>query len=361
MKNAQVFDIICTVRNKEPIIYAVCASGVFKAMHAGAAWERVFAADTQEFLQDEPDRDESSPQDEGERNSEIRCLAIKEESGQNLYLGTRRGIYQSTDGGSSWEYFSDYGMLSREVSFLLVSEGNLYCVSRSGIFLYRNLSWEELSFDLVASQINYIALDSHRRRLYACTDKGLYRLNLGLTKGPVRSSALEGYFNGEPDIRDVQDAAVNYAEVNPKKIISWRAQAAKKAWLPVFKVGLLRDTADLWHWEGGSTVKSGDDELRRGQDSLDWDISLSWDLGEIIWNNDQTSIDVRSRLMVELRDDILDEVNKLYFERIRVKAQMDNLKIGERVKRFDKEIRLRELTASLDALTGGYFSRNLKK
>ena len=60
--------------------------------------------------------------------------------------------------------------------------------------------------------------------------------------------------------------------------------------------------------------------------------------------------------MAELRDNILDEVTRIYFERIRVKMEFDNLKIEDRKKRLEKELRLKELTASLDALTGGYFS-----
>ena len=65
--------------------------------------------------------------------------------------------------------------------------------------------------------------------------------------------------------------------------------------------------------------------------------------------------------MVELRNNTLDEVTKLYFERIRVKMEIDNLSIEDRKKRTDKQLRFQELTASLDALTGGYFSQGLKK
>jgi hypothetical protein len=88
---------------------------------------------------------------------------------------------------------------------------------------------------------------------------------------------------------------------------------------------------------------------------------LTWELGDLIFSDDQTNIDVRSRLMVELRDDILDEVTKLYFERIRIKMELDNLSIEDRKKRFDKELKIQELIASLDALTGGYFSKALQK
>ncbi|TRZ93917.1 hypothetical protein D4R78_07285, partial [bacterium] len=109
------------------------------------------------------------------------------------------------------------------------------------------------------------------------------------------------------------------------------------------------------------TTKTDDDILRRGRDSINWDVSLKWDLSELIFNDAQTSIDVRSRLMVQLRDDILDEVTKLYFERLRVKMELDGLSIIERKKRSGKELRVQELTASLDALTGGYFSQQLTR
>jgi hypothetical protein len=56
----------------------------------------------------------------------------------------------------------------------------------------------------------------------------------------------------------------------------------------------------------------------------------------------------------------LDEVTKLYFERLRVKMELDNLSIEDRKKRFEKELKIQELTASLDALTGGYFSQQIK-
>jgi len=54
----------------------------------------------------------------------------------------------------------------------------------------------------------------------------------------------------------------------------------------------------------------------------DWDVSVTWDLGELIYNGDQTLIDVRSKLMVQLRNDILSEVTSLYFERRKLQIEL---------------------------------------
>jgi hypothetical protein len=203
--------------------------------------------------------------------------------------------------------------------------------------------------------------------LYAATEKGLFRstpIDFGNNR---QGEEILFYWEGEPNINEVQEEAIRYAEVEPEKIARWRRQASMKAILPTVRIGMDQDanktvSSSIWGTCGtnsspGRYFVGPDDKTKyRNQN---WNISLTWELGDLIYNNDQTSIDVRSRLMVQLRDDILDEVTKLYFERIRVKIELDNLAIEDRKKRFEKELRLKELTASLDALTGGYFSRKL--
>jgi hypothetical protein len=212
---------------------------------------------------------------------------------------------------------------------------------------------------LSAGRINTLAI-SKNEELFIGSEKGIFTSTVPGQAGFYGNQAQDRFAN-EPKIRQVQEAAIAYAEVSPEKIKNWRQQAARKAILPTLSVGLERNSTDLWHWETGSTAigQSGDDLLRRGKDNVDWDLRLSWNLGDLIWNDDQTNIDVRSKLMVELRDDILDQVNKLYFERRRVQMELASLKIEDMEKRNEKELKLQELTASLDALTGGYFSGNI--
>jgi hypothetical protein len=253
------------------------------------------------------------------------------------------------------------------MNFLLVGgESQIYAAGRSGIFAYEGERWMEISLDLAAEDVRFMTLDKNGS-LYAACEKGLFKARQQKYPPNNYGGLLSVISKGEPTINDVQREAIHYAEVDPQKISLWRAQAARRAILPKFTVGYDRDNNktvgnSIWGTYGtaASTGKyycGPDDET--DYDDEGWSVSLSWDLGDLVWSEAQTSIDNRSKLMVQLRDDILDEVNKVYFERLRVKLELDNLALEERGKRAEKELRLRELTATLDGLTGGYFSHSV--
>lgn len=340
------------------IIYLAAAKGIFKSTDAGENWERIFVSDLRENnLEESPAENTQLP----EKVSDVRFVKAGINNINLIYFSSTKGIYKSLDQGKSWEKLSEYGLLNREVKMFCLSDtSQIFALTQTGVFIYADERWEEISFGLAAGKLNYLASDT-KGNIYIAAEKGIFKCNLAKQSKLMSCGLIPEYLKHEPKIRDVQEAAIKYAEVSPEKILQWRKKAQKKALLPQVSVGLDRNSTDLWHWEGGSTTKADDDTLRRGQDTIDWDVSLSWDLGDLIWSEAQTSIDVRSKLMVELRDDILDQVNKLYFERLRVKAELDNLAIEDRSKRFDKQLKLEELTASLDSLTAGYYSEQLRK
>lgn len=339
------------------IIYLAAVSGIFKSLDNGKSWERVYIGYTQ---QNDLENNEDDPGTLTEF-SDIRFVRTDSHDSNVLYFSCAKGVYKSIDQGLSWQKLTGYGLLNRDIKMLcLAPNSQVFGLSQTGVFLYTDQYWTEVSVGLAAGKLNYFALDN-QADIYVAAEKGIFKANKNNFIGFSKQALIQNYLKSEPKIRDVQEAAIKYAEVSPEKISLWRKKAAAKAILPQVSVGLDRNSTDLWHWEGGSTTKTDDDILRRGQDTIDWDVSLSWDLSELIWNDDQTSIDVRSKLMVELRDDILDQVNKLYFERLRVKSELDNLALEDRHKMFDKQLRLEELTASLDSLTGGYYSEQLHR
>jgi len=335
-------------KKRNGCIYIASSAGIFKNKDNSRFWERIFSASPTESSNSF--EIEGDDQEEAGKESKIRF--INTDDAGNLYLAVSEGVYTSKDEGLTWDLLPAYGLLSRKINSLFISrEGKLYAVGKSGLFCYEKDRWRELSWGIAAEDFSSLAVDVNGNLYLACT-KGLFR-----GRREAQPDEIMAIYQGdEPGIKNIQDAAIRYAEVSPEKIIQWRKQAGKRAFLPKVSVSLNQNTSDLWHWETGSSTKAGDDTLVEGRPSADWDFTLSWDLADLIWNSDQTSIDTRSRLLVQLRNDILDEVNKIYFARMRVKMELNNLSIEDRKKRFEKELRLQELTASLDALTGGYFS-----
>jgi len=278
-------------------IYLVCVDGVFRSMNNGETWERVFLANPTENNNEDAEQ-VYEDSDEANRSSFLRYLSMSRNKADCIYLATTRGAYRSQDKGKTWDLIPSYGLLSEQLKFLIISDNSdIYTVAKAGVFEYRKAGWRELSFGLTAREINSLGLDN-RGNLYAACDNGLFKANLQSSDNGNNSQVVL-YSKDEPAINDIQQAAIRYAEVAPEKIQRWRKQAAKKALLPQVSVGIDRNTTDLWHWEGGSTTKTDDDILRRGRDSINWDVSLKWDLSELIFNDAQTSIDVRSRLMVQ--------------------------------------------------------------
>ena len=153
--------------------------------------------------------------------------------------------------------------------------------------------------------------------------------------------------------------AISYAEVHPDKIKRWRSAAKFKALFPKLNLGIdhgWSDTYEIYTSSSKNYWLYGPQDRTSG-----WDVNLSWDLSDLIWNDAQTSIDVRSKLMVQLRDDIVDEVTRLYFERRRLQIELLTRPPKDTQGKLKKALRLQELTASLDGLTGGDFSRACKK
>jgi hypothetical protein len=173
---------------------------------------------------------------------------------------------------------------------------------------------------------------------------------------PIATQTIE-LSKEEPSIGELQRAAIRYAEVEPGKITNWRKQAAMKALLPDISVGYDTDTyrtINAYNYGGNTMYTVGPDDAAKG-----WDVSASWDLGNLIYNDDQTSIDSRSKLMVQLRNDVLDELNAAYFERKKLQRQLDRLPDKTSETYLEREIKIEELTATIDGLTGGYLSRRL--
>ncbi len=323
----------------EEDVFLVAEKGVYKSSDSG--WERIFITPTEEVEYDAEVEDAAI-----KAIKPVNSLLVNE---GDLFLASDFGIFLSKDKGGVWDRFISDGLLSLKVNRLLFKD-TLFAATERGIFIFSNddKSWKSLYKGMDTDKTQSISVDTSGG-IWVTTKKGLYKSR------DVVTSFVKAYcskdvlreFSHEPSIREVQRASIEYADVHPEKIQSWRTRAKVKALLPELSV----DYDKTVYTYGGDFLIG----------PYDWGVNFKWDLADLVWNPSQTSIDVRSRLMVQLRDDILDEITRTYFERRRLQVEMHLLPSSNAGGKVERELRMQELTADLDALTGGYFSAQLDK
>lgn len=349
--------LFITFDSSGKIIYASTTAGVFKSADEGKNWQKIYISQNKEQESSGSNDNDTDVEQLINTGQTVKCIAFSDDKGK-IFLSTFSGVLESSDNGATWHKLTQAGLLNAQVNFLAFFNKNLYAATQGGVFKFQDDKniWQEIYQGITGKKVLFLAANS--QFLSAATDKGFFKMELNSSKQANLNTEPENKitnFKTEPTILEVHKAAVKYAEVDPNKITTWRKQAALKAVLPEVSVGYNKDTdatVTSATSNGKTTYTLGPDDTSYG-----WDFSVKWDFSELIWNNDQTSIDSRSKLMAELRQDILDQVTKLYFERRRLKSQMALIPISDQAAKVEQEIRLQELTASIDALTGGYFSR----
>ena len=344
--------------------YVLTDQTLFAMSLSTGQWQRRFSLLSAEA----PEVEEPEEQETEEANGSfhhLSAMAVDPQNPSTLYLATARGLQMSTDEGITWQPMSQIGLESLTISRLLLQHHSplvIYAATTRGVARYepQQERWEPMVRGLTGTAVNDLVSSEHD--LWAATEEGLYRFAIGPSEfgesEPPSPQELLSNFVNEPTIAQVQTAAIRYAEVHPDKIRKWRQHAALKALLPSVDLGWDRKRSMDTSIDEGTFPKF---QLIETEDrNAGLDLSVTWRLGDLIWNSDQTSIDVRSKLMVQLRDDIINEVTRTYFERRRLQVALLTQPPTEQQALLEKELRLQELTALIDGLTGGYLSQQMK-
>lgn len=357
-------------------VWAASDRGVYRAA-ANRGWERIYErvslSRSREALENEDSPDgfgEESPEQETMEQIPNLFFWFSPDGTLNVIDGLKRVRMDRSNGQSRI-----IATLSEEV--LLPPDGmdgksdRAAWVTKRGIALSGESSQalQNLSAGWPGSIPRALRYDLASDRLIVITSTGVFHyehpdlngyLETRLQSNALKTEALLRQFDNEPQIIELQEAAMRYAEVHPEKIIAWRQAAARRAWLPSLGVGHDLGSDQTVDIDRGGTNDA--DHFIQGPEEQDqqWSVDVSWDLGDLIWSGDQTTIDNRSKLMVQLRDELLTQLNNLYFSRRRLQVArlVENGKgLQEEI---DRNLQIDEYTAGIDALTGGYFSKKLQ-
>jgi len=216
-----------------------------------------------------------------------------------------------------------------------------------------------------AGHVAVTALTGAGERLVVATAHGLLRhaaVSVSASGSAAPGAPAPRARSAEPTIAQVQQSALRYLALEPIRMRELWAGAGRRGWAPELSVrGDYGSDFDRGHGYDESFV-SGEtrslfDRDRSRAEGYGVSLQLSWDLGDVAFNLDRVDVSREARLVIQIRDDVLDEINQLYFERQRVLASLDAPPpdVPEALLR----LRAAELASGLDAWTGGWFSEQI--
>jgi len=215
--------------------------------------------------------------------------------------------------------------------------------------------WRRASSPAGATPVSDLARDGDH--LLAASQRGLL---VGQLRPPGDPIALwPGAAACDPPIVQVHRAALASQGLGADRVARMWSGVRQRALLPVVTLdgSLGRSGGHTRSWDQ-TYVSGGTRDLydRDLDDSHKRDISirLIWDLGAAVFSDDEIDISNEERHVIALRDDVLDEVNQLYFDRRRALEAAAAAPAGS-PEAASARLRADELGAGLDGWTGGWF------
>jgi hypothetical protein len=176
---------------------------------------------------------------------------------------------------------------------------------------------------------------------------------------PLDPAVLRALAAEDPPIETLRAAATALVLAEPGRARSLVERARFAGWLPELRVMVDRrfartESVDL----GSSTNEAALAPV--GIDSnndVRYQARATWDLSKLIFNSDEIGAQFQALRTADTRREIESLVIRLYFERRRLKAESTTADDLDMLPGSRRELRIAEIEAELDALTGGVFTR----
>lgn len=162
-------------------------------------------------------------------------------------------------------------------------------------------------------------------------------------------------FDPEPSVQDVQQMAMDYTYTHRDQVEAWMRATKTGPALPQLK--LKYRYADVFKqdftYRDATAFDLDDGEVDQGHLA---EVQVKWELNELVMSSEKIRVISETQDVAKLRDKVLSDVTRLYFDRRRLQVDMLLNPSNDMRTQLENQLRLMELTAELDAYTGGAFS-----
>ena len=172
---------------------------------------------------------------------------------------------------------------------------------------------------------------------------------------------LRQRFELEPTVAEVQREALKFFRVHPDKVEGYRAGAEWKALMPDVEFTFNNEIGDSTRTLIDAIYRASFPEGKEFETNTRSGVTLGlrahWALDRLIFNPE--SLDVTS--LVGVQEGLLREITSLYFTRRRLMTFLVLTPPQDPGEQITESIRLEEVQANIDALTGGFLTEELKR
>ena len=175
---------------------------------------------------------------------------------------------------------------------------------------------------------------------------------------PIDPAVMRALAATNPPVETLRAAATALALAEPARARSLLERARYAGWLPEVRVRVDRrfsrsESADLGGSAGATFAPVGIDS----NNDVRYELRATWDLSRIVFNPDELAAQFQALRTGDARRELESLVIRLYFERRRLKAESAAADANDVATAMRLELRVAEIEAQLDALTGGAFTR----
>ncbi len=352
-------------------LYLAASNGIYLLNNENLNWQKI-----SEGIQELPD---------GKINA--RYLFVDDK--KNLWAACGSGVYKSLDKGKSWENKSNGIGKNAEgfqgTFYLFELNGTLYVTAESGIYSFNkeNNLWEDLTSGIRTKEStkNVYWLAKFKDNLYAATDEGLFVLHDSSQESEVLQPRLlkgkiEADFTGlndlEPSVIEVQKQALKFSSLpTTNDYKRYRLQARLRNLVPRVGIDLNSTGTNTDYYQsdkGISTDISLNNDFNAGK-TLRYErdgkafkqLSVLWNTNQFVYDDEIRFILNQARLTANIKENLLDDVTRIYFQRRRLQLQNLSSPPRDQIDKLSNELQIAELTGQLDSRTGGWFTKEVER
>ncbi|MEE2755531.1 MAG: hypothetical protein VYA30_02665 [Myxococcota bacterium] len=175
---------------------------------------------------------------------------------------------------------------------------------------------------------------------------------------PEVQSELQALRKREPTVQEAQRAALSFFNIDARSVQAMRSRASVKGLMPQVEARYRQNRSNLGVDTRNTTIQD-DPFLFDAVDGTvhEFQVGLRFNLPSLVFNSEV--LDVGS--LAILQEGVLKEVTRLYYTRRRLQIDLLLNPPRDAATLMSKQLRIDELTSTLDAMTGELFTRAARR